>query len=343
MARWIESLRRDGYCVQELDALGPSILQKLEGCQAFLWHLDQDRPAELEYARSILYSAELRGLRVYPNHATCWHFDDKVAQKYLLEASGAPLAPTWVFFSRESALEFLAGAELPLVFKLRRGAGSLNVQLVSDRAAGRGLIARMFGGGLRSQPPVERLRRAIERARKKRPSPFSWRTRAVRVARRWLAQTLRPNRERNYVIFQRFVPGNDHDLRVTIIGDRAFTYRRDVRPNDFRASGSGRLRHLTEAELPRDAIAIAFGLSRRLGFQSMAYDFVRDPITQQALLLEISYVFVAQYIHDCLGYLRFDGTWQEGHFWPEDAILEDLLNSGDGSVGRALQRTAASR
>jgi hypothetical protein len=57
----------------------------------------------------------------------------------------------------------------------------------------------------------------------------------------------------------------------------------------------------------------------------MAYDFVRDPEAGKPVLLEISYVFVAEAIHDCLGHLRSDGNWQAGQIWPEELILHDLL------------------
>lgn len=56
---------------------------------------------------------------------------------------------------------------------------------------------------------------------------------AIRNNRRMMGLT------KKYVYFQDFIPGNDFDTRVTIIGDRAFGFTRNVRPGDFRASGSG--------------------------------------------------------------------------------------------------------
>ena len=69
---------------------------------------------------------------VFPNFNTAWHFDDKVGQKYLLEAIDAPLVPSYVFYSKEMALKWLEQTQFPKVFKLRGGAGSANVKLVQD-------------------------------------------------------------------------------------------------------------------------------------------------------------------------------------------------------------------
>jgi len=300
-------------------------MDQLRTCDAFLWHLNQDEPADLHFARSVLYAAETMGLRVFPNRQTCWHFDDKIAQKYLLEAVGAPLAPSWAFYSRTAAMAFLESAKFPLVFKLRRGAGSVNVRLVRSRDEGATLTRRMFGGGLRQFPAVERVRRAVARASAPSFDKAHLYQRAVRTLRRLLRQIARPGRERGYVLFQEFIPENDCDIRAAVIGDRCFVFRRGVRPNDFRASGSGRLIYLTASEMPLDVVETAFSISKRLGFQSMGYDFVRDPLTKRPVLLEMSYVFVAQAVAACPGYLTGVGEWREGPAWPQDLTLEDLL------------------
>lgn len=324
-ARWLAHAQELGVPARLINGYQASFWEELRGCQALLWHLNQDDPLDLEHARNILRVAELAGLRVFPNHATCWHFDDKIAQVHLLEAIGAPVARTWVFFSRDEALDFLAQTRYPLVFKLRRGAGSMNVQLVSDRAAGESLVRRMFGRGIKARPLLETGKRTLGRARKALSQQGDLLARGRRVLRQFWRLLRNPPREQGYALFQEYVPGNDHDLRITVVGERVFAYRRDVRPNDFRASGSGRLRHLQENELPRDMMGIALAISGRLGFQSMAYDFVRAPGTGKPVLLEMSYVFVADFIHDCQGYLDRGEVWRPGHFWPQDLILDDLL------------------
>ena len=122
------------------------MLDALDICSALFWQIDHESVTDLRFARSILEAVEMRRVRVFPNHRTAWHFDDKVAQKYALEAVRAPTPTTWVFIDQASALDFLEGARFPLVFKLRIGAASLNVQLMRDRRHGERLVGQMFAG-----------------------------------------------------------------------------------------------------------------------------------------------------------------------------------------------------
>lgn len=327
--RWRDTAAALGHEVRAVDGYASDIVPRLRGCDAFLWHLSQDERRDLEHARAVLLAAERSGLRVFPNHATCSHFDDKIAQKYLLEAIGAPLAPTWAFYEPGQALAFLEGASYPLVFKLRRGAGSLNVRLVRDRREGARLVARMFGRGIRPFSPGKRLAGVARRAavRTSGGAGLGLRERVSRVLRRWLEQSFRTPRERGYVLFQKFVPDNDHDIRVTVIGKRAFAFLRGNRPDDFRASGSGRIRYPERSEVPDEPARIAFEISRRLGFQAMAYDFVVDRELGGPVVLEMSYVFLSSAVAACGGYTDPSGGWRDERRPPEDLILEDLLGS----------------
>lgn len=323
--RWRESAVERGRVVRLVDGRSSDILSQLEGCEAFLWHLSQDEPVDLEFARSVLISAEEAGVRVFPNHATCWHFDDKIAQKYLLEAIGAPLARTWVFYSKNDALSFIESATLPLVFKLRRGAGSMNVRLIVSPREGCSLIQKMFGRGMSPHPRSSGFQRAAARLIRDEKRRDIRLAKVMRVARRLLRQAADAPPERGYFLVQEFIAGNDHDVRATVIGDRCFVFRRGVRSGDFRASGSGKISNFTEEDVPPDVVEESFQLSRKLGFQSMAYDFVRRPGDGRLVLLEMSFVFNALAVAECPGHLDAAGRWHQGSVWPESAIVEDLL------------------
>ena len=323
-ALWKETIVSGNHQLREVNGYDSDIINQLTGCDAFLWHLNQDESDDLNYARSILFSAEAKGIKVFPNHATSWHFDDKLSQKYILEAIGAPLAPTWIFYSKETALKFLEQAEYPLVFKLRRGAGSINVKIVNDKNEGAALVKAMFFMGRNPFPLGGRIHQAAQRA-KTRSRKESYGVRIPRVLKQMIRKTLGFRRERGYVLFQRFIAGNDHDIRATVIGKRCFVFRREVRTGDFRASGSGMITYLDKESVPRDVVELAFHISEKLGFQSMAFDFVRDPVDKRLLLLEMSYVFNAQAVANCPGYFDHHGQWHSESIWPQDAILKDLL------------------
>src|SRR5690606_38856884 len=103
---------------------------------------------------------ETLGVLVFPGTSTCWHYDDKIGQKYLLETVGAPLIASHVFYEEQTALEWLHTAQFPVVWKLRGGAGSQNVRLIKNIGKARAIVRRSFGRGWRAtrlHPLRERL------------------------------------------------------------------------------------------------------------------------------------------------------------------------------------------
>jgi glutathione synthase/RimK-type ligase-like ATP-grasp enzyme len=84
---------------------------------------------------------------IFPNAKTSWHYDDKLGPKFLLEATGPPHVPTYVFYDKNQALNWAKTRHYPKVFKLRRGAGSMNVILVRHTKQATSLIRRGFAPG----------------------------------------------------------------------------------------------------------------------------------------------------------------------------------------------------
>jgi glutathione synthase/RimK-type ligase-like ATP-grasp enzyme len=324
--RWIEWCERSGQPYRIVNCFAPDVIDQLQGCTSLLWHWNHLEPAARIAARSIIAAAEAMGLAVFPNLRTCLHFDDKIAQKYLLEAIGAPLVPTWVFYDERSALEWIRGATFPKVFKLRGGAGSANVRLVRSRRAARALVARAFGAGF--EPVASYLSDASTRFRKARPPLGAVVRKALRAPRdvlRLAAMRRALGAERGYAYFQEFVPGNDRDTRVTVIGDRAFAFQRRVRPGDFRASGSGMI-DSDPSRIRGDVVEVAFEVSRALAAQSLAIDFLIGG--GRPLIAEISYAFKGDPVAACPGHWDSRSRWRDGSIRPEDAILVDLLAGG---------------
>ena len=128
--------------------------------------------------------------------------------------------------------------------------------------------------------------------------------------------------ERNYAYFQEFLPGNTFDTRITVIGERAFGFRRFNRPGDFRASGSGLIDY-DPTKVDSHCVEIAFRVSDSGKFQSMAYDFLYKQ--GKPVICEISYAFADWAIHKCPGHWRNDMTWIDGQMWPEEAQVEDFV------------------
>ena len=72
------------------------------------------------------------------------------------------------------------------------------------------------------------------------------------------------------------------------------------------------------------AIQIAFEISQKLQFQSMAYDLLYNE-NGGLEICEISYTYVDSAVYNCPGYWDSDLKWHEGHFWPQYLVLVDAL------------------
>jgi hypothetical protein len=78
-------------------------------------------------------------------------------------------------------------------------------------------------------------------------------------------------------------------------------------------------------------VEIAFDISQKMRFQSMAYDFLHNE-QDQPEFCEISYTYVSSAVRNCPGYWDTDLNWHEGHFWPEHLHLIDALGLPDLKV-----------
>ena len=323
--RWIEYCREKAVDYRIVDCYSSDIIDRLRSHSALLWHWGLREPHSFLIARSVITAAEKMGLLVYPNSDTAWHYDDKLAQKYLLEAIGAPLIKTEVFFNLHGAESWIGKAEFPLVFKLRNGSASSNVRLVRSRGEALGLCRKAFSRGFNSIPGY-----LYDRDKKIKTvrdwSDFSRKLKRLPGALKKISQTrnLLP-REKGYIYFQEFIPGVSNDIRITVIGKRAFAYTRSVRPNDFRASGSG-LNSYDQERIPRECIKVAFKITEEIHAQSLACDFIQDK-DKNIHLTEVSYGFPRQHIADAPGYWDDDLIWRDNRIAAEDAIIEDMINS----------------
>jgi hypothetical protein len=327
--KWVEYCNNNGIAYELVDCYSSSAVEEIKKCNGLMWHWPHhDHKAQL-FARQLIYSLEEIGIKVFPNSKTCWHYDDKVGQKYLLEAIDAPLVPSYVFYDKNQALDWAASTTYPKVFKLRSGAGSKNVKLVSDFRSASRLIRRAFGKGFKA---TERWSFLAERLwhfkRDRNVQSF------INISR-GIGRLLIPSNaeihlpvEKNYVYFQDFIPNNTCDVRITVIGRRAFGFVRLVRDNDFRASGSGKILYDRE-RVPHKCINISFQIARKLSAQSIAIDFVvnnKASGNDQPLIVEISYAYNARAVYGCGGYWDEYSEWHDIAIWPQDAIIEEFLD-----------------
>jgi glutathione synthase/RimK-type ligase-like ATP-grasp enzyme len=321
--RWIMYCQKNNVSFRIVDCLASDVMQQCEELDGVLWHWSHADPSATLVARSIITSLETKGVLVFPNANNCWHFDDKVAQKYLLEAINAPLIPTWVFLDQNKAMEWINETTWPKVFKLRCGAGSHNVKLIRNRSEAKALCKKAFQGGF---PTINGYFSDMQtRLNNTRTLKKFWDKvrRAPTVFLNNYAIRQQMPRQKGYLYFQEFLPENAFDTRITIIGDRAFGFVRANRPNDFRASGSGSIFYEKD-KVDIRCVDIAFNVTKILGTQSLAFDFLFDA-QNEPMIGEISYCYKPAAVNECRGYWDHMMIWHEGHTWPEEAIVDDLL------------------
>jgi hypothetical protein len=319
---WIKYCEDNNIPFKIVNCYDSDIISQLEDCRGLMWHWDlNDYKAEL-FVRQLTYSLEKKGIKVFPDIKTCWHYEDKVGQKYLLEAANAPLIESFVFYTKQDALKWNNNTSFPKVFKLRTGSASSNVILVNNKQKGEKLINRSFGKGFRRISKFRRLKSRLYLLRldknfKALKSFFGG------IGRFFIPTEVEKysNLEKGYIYFQDFAANNEFDIRLVVIGDKCFGMIRYVRKGDFRASGSG-LKDYNHSLIGKECVSIAFKTAQKLKSQSTAFDLIK--YNGGFKIIEISYAFVSETFP---GYWDMDLIWHEGEICPQETMIDNFIKS----------------
>ena len=158
--------------------------------------------------------------------------EDKAYQSFVLAKVDIPSPKTFVFGFRDHAYQFLKDAHYPLVGKTPEGFGSKGVCLIRNERDGHVFVRRNM------------VHRALSKGRS--------------LGERVFQRVIKPAPVLGLVIFQEFIPNLNGDWKILIWGNVACGVYRENRRNDFRASGSGKVRFCdipsTALEFARDAL-----------------------------------------------------------------------------------------
>lgn len=323
--RWIT------YCTEKLipyklvSCYDSDIIEQLADCNGLLWHWTTSDYKAALFARQLILSLEKKKFRVFPDVNSSWHYDDKVGQKYLLEAINAPFIKSYVFYSKQEAINWVNKATFPKVFKLRNGASSSNVKLIKNKQIAKQIINKAFKSGFSRAEPINRLKQRFW-ILKKDKNKASLKKFINGIGRMFImpeGEILR-NKEKGYVFFQDFIAGNTYDTRVVVIGDKCFGARRYCRPGDFRASGSGLFTY-DPALMNMEMVRISFDVAKRLDTQSLAFDFILDK--GKPKIIEISYCFAIECCDDAPGFWDSSLNWHDENVNLQKYIIEDFIKS----------------
>ena len=320
--RWIEYCDINNIQYKIIDCYKNDIIDQVNNCDIIMWHHSHMNPKDVLFAKQLLFSLEHAGKIVFPDFKTNWHFDDKLGQKYLLESMGVPLVPTYVFFDKKEAFEWIGNTKFPKVFKLRRGAGSWNVSLVNTKRNAIKLVEIAFGKGFSQYNSFQVIK---EDWRKYKLGLLDTTAMLKALIRIYFEPDYSKNigRERGYVYFQDYIENNEYDVRVIVIDKKAFAIKRINRKNDFRASGSGNI--LYEKNNFKDLIIkLSFDFAKRLQTQCVAFDYVYQ--NEKPLVVEISYGFASKVYDKCSGYWDNEMNWHEGTFNPYGWMVDEVLD-----------------
>lgn len=339
--RWEELAQREGIKVVSIDVLSNNSIAEISECDAFMWRCEPSAFPRL-YAKRLMMAIEQGlGIPIFPTWKTSWYFEDKIAQHYLLSLAGIPIPDAHVFWKKQHAVEFCRSASYPVVLKLAAGYQSTNVRLLSNREEALYYVNQLFGPGLtglgygpasKTRYGLRRLRAASELLRGRYPN----------------SPNLETELQHGYFYVQEFLPDNQFDIRVTVIGHRAFVFRRFNRPDDFRASGSGILDWDPEP-INEECVRLAFKVAGKLDAQTVAVDLLHK--AGAPVVVELTLAYASWAVRDCPGHWTLSGepetgelVWQSGVLNPEDAIFFDFVSQYiyadkpeiDHSAGRSL-------
>lgn len=321
---WIEYCEQNGIEYKIVDPYSSNIIDDLSNCSAFMWHHHHASYEDRLFANSLLFSQQLSGKSVFPDVKTTWFFDDKVAQKYLLESINAPLIKSFVFYNKKDALSWLSTANFPLIFKLKGGAGGDNVKMVHDYKHSKKIVKQAFGKGFSQR---NRLLYLKERYRRYRDDIGSLKEVIKGIGRLIIPSPFDKmyHKEKGYVFFQEYIPNNSYDIRIIVTGRYAFGIKRMVRKNDFRASGSGFICY-SKDEIDERCVKIAFNINQKIHAQSIAYDFIFDE-NNDPLIVEICYAYKPE------SYMNCEGFWDSDLKWHDETI-----NIGKWQIEQCLSK-----
>jgi glutathione synthase/RimK-type ligase-like ATP-grasp enzyme len=333
--RWIEYCDSNAIPWKPVNCYENNILEQLADCDALMWHFHHNDIRAALCTRQLIYSLATSGKKVFPDFNTAWHFDDKIGQKYLLDAINAPFVKTWIFYDKKEALKWAKTSIYPLVFKLRSGAGSRNVKLVKSTHDAIRLINRSFGRGYSRYDRIGSLQ---DRLRQHRAGKTDYKNVIKGIIRLFFPPEFsrKASNESGYVYFQEFIPENDSDIRVIVIDNKAFAIKRMVRTDDFRASGSGYI--LYEKELfDERTIKLSIELAKEMKSQCIAFDFVYK--NSSPLITEISYGFSPEGYDKCPGFWDEEIKWHESSFNPYGWMVEAIILEINEQKGQNLSES----
>lgn len=260
------------------------------------------------YIEDMLLALELAGAKLLPPFHLFRAHHNKVFMELLRQVSGLggmqqPSAEVYGTYEEYVAHVTDQTADEHCVLKLSEGAQSKNVRLLASPSEKRRLprrLSRTFNWYYWLIDQIKPL----------------WRSRYPNYRRK--------SHHRHKFVIQQFIPGLTGDYKVLVFGNKYYVLSRDIRPGDFRASGSGRF------SFPDFPPHLLLDFSERV-FKHFDVPFISLDLavkSDQCYLLEFQFVSFGCYTLEKSPYWfeRQDGCWKkhEGSSVVEEQFAEAL-------------------
>jgi glutathione synthase/RimK-type ligase-like ATP-grasp enzyme len=223
-----------------------------------------------DYIEDVLFGLHLQGAILIPGLPYFRAHHNKVFMEILRDLHKDPVFRTLAsqsFGTYEEYKKFFVSKDFPVV--LKPGAGSKSQKVV---------IAR-------TKKEVDRYARQLSAT----PSLFNF----LLSCRNWFDRKgfSRISNNRRKFTIQPFIPNLSGDYKIVVYGEKYFVLFRENRPNDFRASGSGRLSF--PSEVPEEVLSFARQIFESFDIPFISMDVGFDGST--CYLFEFQFVFFGQY------------------------------------------------
>jgi len=322
---WLKYLQENNIEHFQVDPYQNDVIDKISKADFFFWHFDHFDHKDVLCAKSIINSLEGK-VKCFPNFKECFYFNDKLSQKYLLEAHQIQIPQTNVFYDKEEAKNFVSETKFPVVAKLRKGAGSSNVWLLKNIKEANEFINKSFGNGFSVFNAKKYLQTRFQTS-KQNQSRLQNSLKGMRGAMINKGTAALQSKEKGYVLFQEYIPNDGFDIRVVVINkNKAFSARREVKENDWAASGSG------IASYPNEHLDIAyakaaFEIADKLDTRCIAIDFVREKNSNAIYTVEVSVFYAFYSMKPASGYWNRGLDWTEDDRDPQYFLIENFLSN----------------
>jgi len=186
-----------------------------------IWYSSSDLISYKNYIEDILLYLNDRNTLIPPFDFFRAH-ENKGFQELLRRKFELPVLESHYFGTVEDLLNIVNDIEYPVVLKNTTGSGSKNVHLIHNQKY---LIKKVKSLSKSSAYLRNLAKKYLKRYVFTKKYKYEYTKESLFV---------------NNFIIQQFVPNLTNDWKVLIFYDKYFVFEREVRNNDFRASGSGK-------------------------------------------------------------------------------------------------------